>query len=112
MRRVEDTATRGDATQVDVVLIDTMVQSRRTECLGLIAARAARELTLDGVEAAVLPLSGGLEVEVDGRRLTLEGRDSVFAKVTDCVYLPVGAHVRLTSRNGCDVAVPTAVASG
>jgi 5-deoxy-glucuronate isomerase len=46
-------------------------------------------------EFAVLPLAGGLTVEVDGRRFDLVGRDSVFTRVSDWAYLPVGASARL-----------------
>ena len=46
-------------------------------------------------EMAVLPLSGGgLTVEVDGRRFELDGRESVFARVTDWAYVPIGSRVR------------------
>lgn len=72
---------------------------------------AERELVLDGCEAAVLPLSGGLDVEVDGTEFVLEGRTSVFARVTDWAYLPAGSRARLRSASGCEVAVPTAVAT-
>ncbi len=68
-------------------------------------------LALDGREAAVLPLRGALDVEVDGRTFHLNGRVSVFERVTDWAYLPVGSEVRLSSSVGCEVAVPTAVAS-
>jgi 5-deoxy-glucuronate isomerase len=74
-------------------------------------AGASREIVLAGYEAAVLPLGGGLEVEVDGQRLCLDGRDSVFHRVTDWAYLPMDAEVRLRSSGGCEVALPTAVAS-
>jgi 5-deoxy-glucuronate isomerase len=60
---------------------------------------------------AVLPLTGGLEVRVDGRVLLLEGRDSVFTRVTDWAYLPIDADARLSSSGGCEVALPSARAS-
>lgn len=63
-------------------------------------------------EMAVLPLSGGaLTVEVDGALFALEGRRTVFARVTDWVYVPIDAHVRLSSRAGCELALPSARAS-
>jgi 5-deoxy-glucuronate isomerase len=50
-------------------------------------------------EFAVLPLSiTGLGVEADGERLELAGRASVFARVTDFVY--VGRDTALTLRAG------------
>ena len=63
-------------------------------------------------ETAVLPLSGGsLVVEVDGQRFPLEGRRSVFARVTDWLYAPVDATVKLASDEGCVVALATARAT-
>jgi 5-deoxy-glucuronate isomerase len=63
-------------------------------------------------EMAVLPLSGGgLAVEIDGRQLALEGRRSVFARVTDWAYVPVDADVRLASEEGCEVALASARAT-
>jgi 5-deoxy-glucuronate isomerase len=47
-------------------------------------------------EVAVLPLAGSAVVEVDGLRFELAGRDSVFDRVTDWVYLPIGADARLS----------------
>ena len=54
----------------------------------------------------VLPLGGGLVVEVDGKRYRLVGRDSVFARVTDFAYVPRDAEVTLSSVDGCEVALP------
>lgn len=71
----------------------------------------SRVLDLDGFEAAVLPLGGRLEIEVDGSTLALEGRPSVFTGITDWAYLPAGTSARLSSARGCEVAVPTAAAS-
>ena len=63
-----------------------------------------------GTEQAVLPLSGPVTVEVEGRRFELAGRNSVFSAVTDWAYLPVDAEVRL-SGPGSEVALPAAVAT-
>jgi 5-deoxy-glucuronate isomerase len=76
-----------------------------------LAAGDRRHLVLDGVEAAVLPLTGNLDVEVEGRRFSLDGRATVFDRVTDWAYLPVGAEAQLSTSGGCEVAVPTATAS-
>jgi 5-deoxy-glucuronate isomerase len=46
-------------------------------------------------EFAVLPLAGNLTVEVEGRRFELDGRMSVFDRVTDWAYLPVDTEARL-----------------
>ncbi|MGD0285566.1 MAG: 5-deoxy-glucuronate isomerase [Acidimicrobiales bacterium] len=69
------------------------------------------DLATGGQEMAVLPLTGGLDVRVDGRVLRLEGRDSVFTRVTDWAYLPIDADARLSSSGGCEVALPSARAS-
>ncbi len=60
---------------------------------------------------AVLPLSGAVVVEVEGRRFELGGRESVFAAVSDWAYLPIDAEVRLSSAGGAEVALPSAVAT-
>lgn len=65
------------------------------------------ELTTAGEEMAVLPLTGAVTVEVDGHRFALEGRASVFSRVTDWAYVPVDAEVRLTSGSGAEVALPS-----
>ncbi len=57
-------------------------------------------------EVAVLPLAGSLSVEVEGRRFELAGRESVFARVTDWAYLPIGAEARLSG--DCEVALASA----
>ena len=63
-------------------------------------------------EVAVLPLSGGaVTVETHGRTLTLAGRRSVFTRVTDWAYVPIDSEVRLTSRDGCELALASARAT-
>lgn len=63
-------------------------------------------------ETAVLPLSGGgLTVEVDGCRFELDGRESVFARVADWAYAPVGSRVALASVDGCEVALASSRAT-
>ena len=73
-----------------------------------LAAGATRELAADGVEMAVLPLAGGVTVDVDGRTFALRGRTSVFERVTDWAYVPAGARLRITSEHGAEVALPSA----
>ena len=68
-----------------------------------------RTITLDGVEAVVLPLGiTDLHVDVDGTAFHVHGRTSVFARVSDFVYAPLGAVVTLTAGSGGDVAIATA----
>jgi 5-deoxy-glucuronate isomerase len=76
-----------------------------------LAPGATLELSTGVEEMAVLPLSGSLEVGVEGRVLELEGRPNVFAKVTDWVYLPIGTEATLRSSEGCRVALPSARAT-
>jgi 5-deoxy-glucuronate isomerase len=71
-----------------------------------LAPGETRSLETGEDELAVLPLSGGgLFVEIDGERLSLEGRRTVFARVTDWAYAPIDAEVRLASEEGCEVAL-------
>lgn len=72
-------------------------------------AGETRTIVLDEVEAVVLPLGiTDLTVEVDGTSFTLEGRTSVFARVSDFVYAPLGATVTFTASTAGDVAIATA----
>jgi 5-deoxy-glucuronate isomerase len=74
-----------------------------------LGAGESRELQTGPDEMAVLPLSGGgVTVDVDGRRFELEGRRSVFARVTDWAYVPVDAELRLSSPDGCELALASA----
>jgi 5-deoxy-glucuronate isomerase len=77
-----------------------------------LAAADSRTLDTGPDEIAVLPLSGsGVTVEVDGKRFELEGRHSVFARVSDWVYVPMDAEVRLSSAAGCELALASARAT-
>lgn len=69
---------------------------------------ATRVLDTGEFEAFVLPLSGGCTVEVEGERFDLAGRDSVFTRVTDFAYVPRDATVRLSTKDGVEVALPMA----
>ncbi len=72
-------------------------------------AGETRAITLSGVEAVVLPLGiTGLEIDIDGSRFTHDGRTSVFARVSDFVYAPLGATITLTASGRGDVAIATA----
>ena len=77
-----------------------------------LAAGDARVLDTGPDELAVLPLSGrGVTVEVDGRSFELAGRSSVFARVSDWAYVPMEAELRLSSTEGCEVALASARAT-
>jgi 5-deoxy-glucuronate isomerase len=58
--------------------------------------------TLDtgDAEVVVVPLSGAVDVEVDGAHLELDGRPDVFAGPTDFAYLPRGHAATLHSAAG------------
>ncbi|MFF7811138.1 5-deoxy-glucuronate isomerase [Streptomyces sp. NPDC007945] len=51
-------------------------------------------------EWVVLPLAGACTVRVDGEIFELGGRASVFAAVSDFVYVPRDAHARISSGAG------------
>jgi 5-deoxy-glucuronate isomerase len=62
-------------------------------------------------ELVVLPLEGACAVAVDGEAFALEGRDGVFAAVTDFVYAPRDARVEIASEGGGRFALPSARAA-
>ncbi len=76
-----------------------------------------RTLRTGPSEVFVLPLSGGLTMEVSaesspaGReaRFGLTGRSSVFSRVTDFAYVGRDSVITLISANGAEVALPSAV---
>lgn len=74
-----------------------------------LGAGERRSLVLDGIEAALVPLTGSCRVEVGAHTFDLAGRRDVFDRVSDFAYLPSGSEVVLTS-NGGEFAVPTAQA--
>ena len=62
-------------------------------------------------ELIVLPLAGACSVGCDGERFELEGREDVFAAVTDFAYAPLDARVTISSERGGRFALPAARAS-
>jgi 5-deoxy-glucuronate isomerase len=73
-----------------------------------LAAGSPRILDTGEFEAFVLPLSGSVEISVDGEQFSLAGRTSVFDRVTDFAYIPRDAHIQLSSVDGCELALPMA----
>lgn len=73
-----------------------------------LAPGVPRALETGPDEMLVLPLTGSASVECDGRRFELEGRSSVFARVSDFAYLPRDSRVTLSSRAGAELALPSA----
>jgi 5-deoxy-glucuronate isomerase len=76
-----------------------------------LAPGGARALDTGEDELVVLPFEGSCTVAVDGERFAVEGRDGVFAAVTDCVYVPRDARVEIASERGGRFALPSARAS-
>jgi 5-deoxy-glucuronate isomerase len=77
-----------------------------------LAAGESKTFPTRGEEMCVLPLSGGaLTVEVENLRFDVQGRTSVFARITDCAYVPIDTEVRITSTHGCEIALPSARAT-
>lgn len=79
-----------------------------------LAPGKARTLRTGGSETFVLPLAGGMSVEVGdeaGQQIAtfaLEGRASVFAAVSDFAYVGRDSVIVLTSDTGAEVALPSA----
>jgi 5-deoxy-glucuronate isomerase len=59
-------------------------------------------------ELVVLPLSGACSVACDGEAFALEGREDVFAAVSDFAYVPREARVEIASKAGGRFALPSA----
>lgn len=75
----------------------------------LLAPAVERSIDLGDSEAVVLPLSAtNVDVTIDGELLHLDGRVSVFDRVTDFAYAPRGATVVVSARDGGEVAIATA----
>jgi 5-deoxy-glucuronate isomerase len=76
-----------------------------------LAPGESRTIITGANEMAVLPLSGGCTVEVEGHKFDLEGRESVFSRVSDFAYVPMDAETRVTSQSGGEFALPMAKAT-
>jgi 5-deoxy-glucuronate isomerase len=75
-----------------------------------LAAGEARSIDLEGVEAAVVPLSGSCRVETRDDTFDLAGRASPFTGIPDVAYIAAGSSLALTSPEGGRFAVATAKA--
>ena len=73
-----------------------------------LAPGQSRTLATGNEELAVLPLAGAATVELDGARFELDGRASVFARVTDWAYVPIESELRLESAGGAEIALASA----
>jgi 5-deoxy-glucuronate isomerase len=75
-----------------------------------LAEKNNHDLTFDGFEGVLLSLSAeNVTVLVDEVEYKLIGRTGVFAGISDWIYIPVGAKVSITGKNGL-VALSTAQA--
>ncbi len=75
-----------------------------------LAAGASRAIDTGANEMVVLPLSGSFSVRAEGHRFRLEGRASVFDRVTDFAYLPRDTRFEIESDGGGEFALPMAQA--
>jgi len=73
-----------------------------------IAAGETIELETGEEEFALLPLAGSVEGRADEYSFTLQGRESVFARVTDWAYMPIHTHVYVYSAAGAELALASA----
>lgn len=75
-----------------------------------LASGEQRTLESGADELAVLPLTTGCTVEVGSQKFELKGRTSVFAAVTDWVYLPFEEEFRITTAGTGQIALCTSAA--
>jgi 5-deoxy-glucuronate isomerase len=68
----------------------------------------SRRLQTGDDELIVLPLEGAATVTVEIEAFALEGRESVFAAVTDFVYAPRDSELEIASEAGGRFALPSA----
>ncbi len=74
-----------------------------------LAAGESRTFPTGDTEIFVLPLSAtDVVVEAAGERFELEGRTSVFARVSDIAYVGRDTDVTITSASGGEIAIPSA----
>jgi 5-deoxy-glucuronate isomerase len=70
----------------------------------------SRQIETESSEVFVLPLSAtDVVVEAAGQMFELEGRTSVFARVSDFAYVGRDTPVTITSASGGEIAIPSAV---
>ncbi|HEX2368035.1 MAG TPA: 5-deoxy-glucuronate isomerase [Acidimicrobiia bacterium] len=69
-----------------------------------------RTLQTGDNEAVLVPLSGSFRLEADDDMFELDGREDVFAAVTDVIYLPPRSTGELTAPDGGELAMATAPA--
>lgn len=86
----------------------TPEQAGWTYCgLRILELDGRRAFDTGGEEMAIVPLAGSFSVEIDGSDFELAGRESVFERVSDWAYAPIGATVVLEG-NGAELALASA----
>jgi 5-deoxy-glucuronate isomerase len=102
----------GSATDGPDALALTPADAGWTYCglrVATLAPGEARTFDSGDNELFVLPLSAtGLTVIVDGEEFEVAGRTTVFARVTDFVYVGRDSSFTVVSESGGDVALPSA----
>lgn len=73
-----------------------------------VEAGQSRAIDTGESELVVLPLSGSCVVRTEGQAFRLEGRRSVFDRVTDFAYVPRDARFEIESDAGGEFALPMA----
>jgi 5-deoxy-glucuronate isomerase len=76
-----------------------------------LAPNAQVEIETGPDEALVLPLTGSATVHIGSVSFGLTGRASVFDRVSDFCYVPIGSSVRIETETGGRFAIPTARAT-
>ncbi len=71
----------------------------------------SRVIATGSSEVAVLPLAGSCTVEVEGKRLDVDGRDGVFSGIAGFAYVPIDTEMKVTSATGGEIALCSAVAT-
>lgn len=73
-----------------------------------LAPGESRAVATGDSEYAVVPLTGGARVACEGQTFDLQGRLSVFTRVTDFAYIPRDSSFVITSEKGGEFALPSA----
>jgi 5-deoxy-glucuronate isomerase len=106
---------RAGATATDVYALELGPERAGWGFSGLrvleLGAAGAHALDAGEDELVVLPLEGSCTVTVDGEPFGLDGREGVFAGLTDVVYVPRDSRVEIAAERGGRFALPSARAS-
>lgn len=105
----------GSSSREEVIDVDISAETAGWRYSGLTVLKlgqdATYEFTTGSTEMALLPLVGGVTVEVESDAFVLQGRSGVFDAVTDFAYVPIDTEVRLSTRAPLELAICTAEAT-